>query len=44
MMLAYEMNDAKLTPDHGFPIRAILPGCVGGRMVKWVKNIYINGN
>ena len=27
-MLAFEMNGEKLEPDHGFPIRLILP-CVG---------------
>ena len=33
------MNNNKLTPDHGFPVRLILPGLVGGRMVKWLTKI-----
>ncbi|KAL9643796.1 hypothetical protein ABK040_013211 [Willaertia magna] len=42
IILAYEMNDEKLHPDHGFPIRVIIPGMVGGRMVKWLKKIIIS--
>ncbi|KAJ3190556.1 hypothetical protein HK101_008606 [Irineochytrium annulatum] len=41
-IIAYEMNDAPLPPDHGFPARMILPGIVGGRMVKWLKRIVIS--
>ena len=26
-----------LTPDHGFPVRLIIPGHIGGRMVKWLE-------
>ncbi|KAH9886564.1 hypothetical protein F4778DRAFT_773989 [Xylariomycetidae sp. FL2044] len=41
VILAYEMNDAILPPDHGYPIRAIIPGYVGGRQVKWIEKIWI---
>ncbi|KAK4391138.1 Nitrate reductase [NADH] 2 [Sesamum angolense] len=34
-------NGEKLTPDHGFPVRMIIPGCIGGRMVKWLKRIIV---
>lgn len=28
------MNGQPLEPDHGFPIRMIIPGQIGGRSVK----------
>ncbi|KAK2789694.1 hypothetical protein FQN53_001450 [Emmonsiellopsis sp. PD_33] len=42
VILAYEMNDAVLPPDHGYPIRLIIPGWVGGRWVKWLSRIWIS--
>ncbi|CAG8609554.1 2613_t:CDS:2, partial [Racocetra persica] len=42
VILAYEMNGEKLTPDHGFPIRLIIPGAIGGRMVKWLTRITVS--
>lgn len=41
LLLAYEMNGEKLPPDHGFPLRLIIPGYIGGRMVKWLTKIEI---
>jgi nitrate reductase (NAD(P)H) len=32
-------NGKLLTPDHGFPVRLIIPGYIGGRMIKWITNI-----
>jgi nitrate reductase (NAD(P)H) len=40
-MLAYMQNGEPLLPDHGFPVRVIIPGCIGGRMVKWLKRIVV---
>jgi len=39
VLLAYEMNDAPLAPEHGFPLRIIVPGYIGARSVKWLREI-----
>ena len=36
VILAYEMNGEPIPRDHGFPIRAVVPGVVGARNVKWL--------
>lgn len=41
MMLAYKMNGEALRPDHGKPLRAVIPGQIGGRSVKWLKRLII---
>ncbi|KAK9903477.1 hypothetical protein WJX75_006549 [Coccomyxa subellipsoidea] len=41
VMLAYKQNGRTLAPDHGFPIRMIIPGHIGGRMVKWLEEICV---
>lgn len=39
VILAYEMNGETLSPAHGFPLRAIVPGYIGARSVKWLSDI-----
>ncbi|KAH8095220.1 hypothetical protein JL720_2503 [Aureococcus anophagefferens] len=39
---AWEQNGARLQADHGFPLRILIPGFIGGRMVKWLKEIKIS--
>ncbi|GHO49627.1 molybdopterin-dependent oxidoreductase [Ktedonospora formicarum] len=39
VLLAYEMNDQPLTPEHGAPLRVIVPGYIGARSVKWLGAI-----
>ncbi|KAF3324119.1 nitrate reductase [Carex littledalei] len=34
-------NGEYLLPDHGFPVRVLIPGFIGGRMVKWLKRIIV---
>jgi nitrate reductase (NAD(P)H) len=41
VILAYKQNGNLLTPDHGFPIRVIIPGYIGGRMIKWLEEITV---
>jgi sulfite oxidase len=43
VVLAYEMNDRPLPAQHGFPLRAIVPGHVGVRNVKWLSKIRLSG-
>ncbi|GAA6003716.1 uncharacterized protein JCM10292_000700 [Rhodotorula paludigena] len=42
MLLAWAMNGEALEPDHGFPLRLVVPGQIGGRSVKWLKRIEIS--
>jgi sulfane dehydrogenase subunit SoxC len=39
VLVAYEMNDAPLTPEHGFPLRVVVPGYYGTNSVKWLSRI-----
>jgi DMSO/TMAO reductase YedYZ molybdopterin-dependent catalytic subunit len=37
--LATEMNGAPLSPDHGFPVRLLVPGWYGCTCIKWVNQL-----
>jgi sulfite oxidase len=39
VMLVWEMNGQPLTSEHGAPLRVIVPGYIGARCVKWLKEI-----
>lgn len=41
-ILADRMNGKALTPEHGFPLRTIVPGYIGARSVKWLSKITIS--
>ncbi|KAK4181894.1 hypothetical protein QBC36DRAFT_316816 [Triangularia setosa] len=42
MMISWLMNGLPLHPDHGKPLRVIIPGMIGGRSVKWLKKIVVS--
>eukprot|EP00252_Welwitschia_mirabilis_P006426 TRINITY_DN1730_c0_g1_i3.p1 TRINITY_DN1730_c0_g1~~TRINITY_DN1730_c0_g1_i3.p1 ORF type:complete len:889 (-),score=-56.13 TRINITY_DN1730_c0_g1_i3:448-3114(-) len=42
VILAYRQNGEYLHPDHGYPVRLIIPGFIGGRMVKWLRRIVVS--
>jgi DMSO/TMAO reductase YedYZ molybdopterin-dependent catalytic subunit len=39
VLLAYEMNGRPLEPQHGFPLRLVVPGWYGMMHVKWLRRI-----
>ena len=41
LLLAYEMNDQPLLPQHGFPLRLVVPGWYGMTSVKWLTRIEV---
>ncbi|XRB19461.1 nitrate reductase [Pseudoscourfieldia marina] len=41
VILAIKQNGKELHPDHGYPVRLLLPGYIGGRTVKWLTEIEV---
>jgi sulfane dehydrogenase subunit SoxC len=41
VLLAYEMNGAALPPQHGYPLRVVVPGWYGMTHVKWLSAITV---
>jgi DMSO/TMAO reductase YedYZ molybdopterin-dependent catalytic subunit len=39
VMLAYAMNGQPLLPQHGYPLRLVVPGWYGMASVKWLERI-----
>lgn len=39
VIIAYQMNGKELSAEHGFPVRAIIPGWYGMASVKWLTKI-----
>ncbi|WP_406190504.1 sulfite oxidase [Streptomyces anulatus] len=42
VVLAHEMNGEPLPPDHGHPVRLIVPSWVGIANIKWVGDIEVS--
>jgi len=41
VLLAYKMNGNDLPPEHGFPLRAVVPGWYAVASVKWLQRIIV---
>jgi DMSO/TMAO reductase YedYZ molybdopterin-dependent catalytic subunit len=41
VLLAYDMGGAPLLPQHGFPLRLMVPGWYGMTSVKWLRRITV---
>jgi DMSO/TMAO reductase YedYZ molybdopterin-dependent catalytic subunit len=41
VLLAYEMNGEPLLPDHGSPVRLVVPNWIGIASIKWVGEIEV---
>ncbi|MEU9143878.1 sulfite oxidase [Streptomyces sp. NPDC048349] len=42
VLLAYEMNGQPLPPDHGGPVRLVVPDWIGISSIKWVGDIEVS--
>ena len=41
-LLVTKMNGQPLLPEHGFPLRMLVPGFIGARSVKWLAKIAVS--
>jgi sulfane dehydrogenase subunit SoxC len=41
VLLAYELNGAALSAEHGFPLRLVVPGYYGTNSVKWLWRLHL---
>jgi sulfite oxidase len=42
VLIAFQMNGMDIPLDHGYPLRAIAPGIIGARSVKWLSKIILS--
>ena len=42
VLLAWAMNDEPLPPDHGYPVRLVVPGWVGIASIKWLGELRVS--
>ncbi len=43
VMLVYEVNGGPLPPQHGYPLRLVVPGWYGMTSVKWLRKVTFVG-
>ena len=41
VLLVYKMNGRELLPQHGFPVRAIVPGWYAMASIKWLEGLIV---
>ena len=41
VLLAYQMNERDLKAEHGFPVRAIVPGWYAVASIKWLQRVIV---
>jgi DMSO/TMAO reductase YedYZ molybdopterin-dependent catalytic subunit len=41
VLLAYKINGDDLPPEHGFPVRAIVPGWYAVASIKWLQKVIV---
>ncbi len=41
VLLAFAMNGEALAPEHGFPLRVVVPGYAGVRSPKWLRSVTV---
>ena len=41
VLVAWEMSGEPLPPDHGFPVRLVVPGWVGIASIKWLGELHV---
>jgi DMSO/TMAO reductase YedYZ molybdopterin-dependent catalytic subunit len=41
VLVVYEMNGEPLPPDHGYPVRLLVPGWIGIANIKWLGRIEV---
>jgi sulfite oxidase len=44
VLLATHLNGEPIAVKHGFPLRAVVPGWIGARSVKWLGRITVSGH
>lgn len=44
VLVAWEMNGERLSPEHGFPARLFVPGYFGTNAVKWLSRLRLDSD